>query len=1047
MPLKKSRRTAAWLALIALLAQTSIQRSAADEVEDAQMEAAFSQAAAAYQASSADPDAAAQAFQNFISNYPRSPKTADAYFAVGESLFQSALDEARQEQSPLTGGPAFESLPDSSIRDLHAAEKNYSKAIDKAPDDALRASAEYRLGEIAYDLQEWKEAVKRFSDVTDKWPQSYAAPPAFLGLADADLAQQDFAGAAKAVDGIAEAAPSFMNNQGVAFVQGILALHSGDYARAERLLSENQDPRARYYLGRTYLLWKKPLLAARIFEDISQNSPNASLKEAAAFYLGDSFFVSGDYDGAIVKYQDFVQKYPFSRFKTAALYRIGGAAFEKGDYGQARLSFGSLISQNPDDFYAAYARYFIGESYLADGDARQALFAYSDLYSSRGGLLKPEALYRLAWAEQSLGDYSRAAQSGQDFATLYSTNPLANNISMIEAQSLVELKRYPDALAAYQRVVDSAPGTDIAEEALFLMLKLQYDQGNYGSIVTSYQFLLDQLPQSSSNWRSLSRLIVAEAYLRQGRLDEARRRYAMIVKVYPNSPAAVYAQDGLAWCDELSGRDEQAVADRRQLQNMLNSSTSTLAAVNNLGIADSLYAQKDYNDAVNLYQGFASAHPNSPALPEALYRAGISLYHLGYYSDAVKTWQQLLSQAPDSPEAKKASLNLADTLFRAQKYPDAQKAYQDILGRWPSDPSAGLCYLRLAQIAYQTGDDDGALAQVKALLTNVPQSGQVSQALDLAEAVFDRDAKENFHAFYSGFLQNDPQSPAAAAVDFRLASRLYAAKDYADAAKEFENFSVNYTDDPRLPKAQIFLGECYFNMGNYADAASAYERFAQNFPQDNDVPLALFKAGSSYYNLKEYDKAAAAYEKLLSSFPSTPYAKSALYNLALAYKDAGNDDRAEEVYTEYLKSSPGTAQSQQALWDVFSIEKNRKNYPAALKTLQQISAAATPGSDSLIEASYRIGSIKEKMGDETGAQQAWEAMISLRPASSPYRLQALINLSKIYEKNSNWSRALSVYRDLAQNADSPAVVQAAKQRIEQIQSMSGSASSKPGKTP
>ncbi len=1043
----KSRRSAAWLGLLTLLFQLPLRRSSADEVEDAQMQAAFAQAAAAYRASSSDPSTAAQAFQSFISNYPSSPRTADAYFAVGESLFQSALNDARQEQSPLTGGPAFESLPDSSIQSLHQAEKNYSKALKKAPDDALQASAEYRLGEIAYDLQDWKKAGERFSRITSDWPQSYAAPLAFLGLADADLAQQNFAGAAKAVNGIAQASPDFMKNQQVSFVRGILALHSGNYPQAEKLLSQNQDPRARYYLGRTYLLWKKPLLAAKIFENIAQNSPEASLREAAAFYLGDSFFVSGDYDGAITKYQDFVQKFPFSRFKTAALYRIGGAAFEKGDYGQARLSFGSLISQDPGGFYAAYARYFIGESYLADGDFRQALFAYSDLYSSRGNLLKPEALYRLAWAEQSLGDFSRAAQSGQDFMTLYSTNSLANNMSMIEAQSFIQLKDYPDALAAYQRVVDSAPGTDVAEEALFLMLNLEYERGDYGSIVTSYQYLLNQLPQSNSPWRSLSRLLVAEAYLRQGRLDEARGRYAMIVKVYPNSPAAVYAQDGLAWCDELSGQEAQAVADRRKLQDMLNSSTSTLAAVNNLGIADSLYAQKDYNDASNLYQSFAAAHPDSPALPEALYRAGISLYHLGYYSDAVKSWQKLLSQAPNSPEAKKASFNLADTLFRAQKYPDARTAYEGILTRWPSDPSAGLCYLRLAQIAYQTGDDAGALSQVKALLTGAPQSGQVSQALDLAEAVFARNPKQSFQSFYSEFLQSNPQSPAAAAVDFRLASDLYEAKNYSDAAKEFENFSVNYTDDPQLPKAQIFLGECYFNLGRFADAASAYKRFAENFPQDKDVPLALFKEGSSYYSLKDYPRAAAAYQQLLSSFPATSYGKSALYNLALAYKDAGNADRAEEIYAEYLKSSPGAAQSLQARWDVFSLEQSRKDYPGALKTLREISASAAPGSDALLESSYQIGAIEKKTGDAADAQKSWEAMIPMRPASSPYRLQALINLSKIYEKDSDWARALEVYGDLAKNADSPAVVQAAKQRIEQIRSMNGSAASKPGTSP
>jgi TolA-binding protein len=1032
MPTAGLRRLAARLGAAALLAGASASAFAADAVKDAEMEAAFARAAASYRGSSSDSAAAVGAFQRFLAAYPRGDRTGDAYFAVGESLFQAALDDAQRRDSSAPGGVQFERLPDSSVGGLRAAKQDYAKALEYASDDALRADAAYRLGEISYDLQDWDAAGKAFASVAKKWPGSGAAPFALLGLAYTDLARRDFKGAAAAVSDVASDAPDLTGVPDLAFIRGLLALHSGSFSRAEELLSGNDDPRARYFLGRTYLLWKKPLLAAALFEKTAQDSSRPGLREAASFYLGDSFFVSHDYDGAVAKYQAFVQDFPFSRFKVAALYRTGGAAFEQGDYGQARLSFGALAAQDPDGFYAAYARYFIGESYLASGDFRQALFAYSDLLSSHGGLLKPEALYRLTWTEASLGDFGRAAQSAEEFMDRYSTSPLADDVSMVQAESLVRLKRDPEALAAYQRVVDSSPGSAVAEEALFLMLKLQYDRGDYGSILTSYQFLLNQLPESRSRWRSLSRLVIAEAYLRTGRLDVARGLYRMIVKVYPNSPAAVYAQDGLAWCDELAGRPKEAVAERRTLEDMLNSSTSTLAAINQLGIADSLYAQKDYDAALTLYQGFASAQPGSPAVPEALYRAGISLYHLGYYSEAVKTWQDLLSKAPDSPEAEKASFNLADTLFRAQKYPEARTAYQDILARWPRRATSGLCYLRLAQIAFQTQDDDGTLAEVKALLVNLPGSGSVSAALDLAEAVFDRDPKENFRDYFSGLIQNAPESPAAAAVEMRLADRLYAKKDYADAAREFERFSVDYTDAPDLSRAQLYLGECYFDLGRYADAAAAYGRFAANFPQSSDVPAALFKMGSADYNLKKYGPAAAAYEKVIDSYAGSAYLKPALYNLALAYRDAGSADQAEEVYQKYLAASPGPAQGLQARWDLFSIEEGRRDYPDALKTLAAISTSAAAGSDAAMEAAYRTGEVRRKMQDEDGAERAWEAMIPMRPAGSPFRLQALIELSKIYEKNSDWKRAIPVYEDLARNASSAAIAQAARKRIEQI---------------
>ncbi|MHB2026001.1 MAG: tetratricopeptide repeat protein [Elusimicrobiota bacterium] len=1035
--MRRNRRPAWVCAFVLCALAAAFPRPAAAEKDPAQ-EASFAAAAAVYRGSSSDPAAAQAAFARFLSRYPHGARAADAEFSIAESLFAQALDSWKQKQSIFSNAPPASSLPDSSIRDLTTAQKDYSAALKNARDDGLRATASYRLGEIAYALKDWPQARKRFEQTAEKWPRSYMSAGALLGLAYSDMAAKDFTGTQEALGRIQKLAPDAMNSPDAAFIRGILALRAGDFSRAKKSFSAVQTQRARYYLGRTDLAWGKPLLAAAIFEKLSQDCPIPGLRAASSFYLGDCFFASKDYDGASEKYSDFVERFPFSPLKVAALYRIGGAAFEKEDYGQARLSFGSLISQYPEDYYAAYARYFIGESYLAAGDLRQALFAYSDLLSSKGTLLKPQALYRLAWVQQALGDIDPAVKSCRDFLSRFPDDSLSGNVSLIMANSLARLKHYPEAISAYERILDSAPEGDLKEEALFLMLKLQYDQGLYGPILTSDQFLLGQLPASRSRWRGFAYLIVAETNLRQARLDEARTIYQMILKVYSNDPAAVYAQDGLAWCDELSGQDKAAVADRKKLKGMLDqsASTSTLSAINNLGIADSFYAQKDYNDAYDFYQKFADQNPDSPAFPTALYRAGSSLYHLNYYSQAIDAWRTLLAKAPGSPQAKKAAFELADTLFRAQKYPEAEKSYEDILAHLPvDDPQAGLCDLRLAQIAYQAGNDSQALAQVKALVSAIPQSDQVDDALNLAETIFDRDPKLDFLAFFQELVQDNPHGLAAGNIQFRIARRLYEAKNYAAAAQELERFSVDYADNPSLPKAQILLGECDFQLGRFSDAAAAYERLVENFPKSKDAALALFKMGSSYYQIKNYGKAASAYKALLSQYPSSAYANPARFNLALAYKDAGLLDAAEAVEKQYAASSPDAAQKSTALWEIFAIEHARKDYPEAIKTLKAILASAS--GDAALEASYQIGSVEKESGDAAAAQKAWEQTAAMRPANAPYRLQALVKLSQIYEKESDWEKAAAVYRDLERHADSPDMIQAAKERLAIIQNKPG----------
>ena len=1010
-----------------------LMRSARATEEAAPEEAAFHSAARLYQGSAQDHSAAADAFRGFVERYPHSRRAADASFAAGEADFARALSLADADSSfarDRTGAR----IPETALKSFEEAAQAYAAAAKKAGDDGMRSTANYRLGEVAYNERDWEKAAKYFSDVVSSWPKSYAVPAGLLGLVQSSLAHDDFAQAEADLQKLSSGYPERMKDPAVAFVQGILALHRGDGARAEQFLSALDSPEARYFLGKTYLAEQKPLLAATVFNRLAEDAPAADLREAASFFLGDAFFLSKDYDGAIARYSTFVKSFPFSRFKAAALYRLGSSSFKKGDYGQARLFLGSLISQYPTDFYAAPARYLIGESYLVVGQMREALFAYSEVASGGRKDLQPQALYRLAWAQQSLGDDARAVMTCQSFIDLYPAHPLAKDVYLILGNSLARLRKPMPASQAFQRILDIAPGSDVAEQALFLMLKLQYDQKNYSAILTSYQYILRQLPQSVSKWRGLCYLTAAEAYVRLGRVEEAQPIYEMLLKTYANDQISVYAQDGLAWCFELSGRHKESLAARQRLKEMLEVESSTFSfAANDLSIADSFYAQKDYADAFTFYDKFATDHPSSPALAPALYRAGFSLYRQKYYSQAIEVWRKLLEKAPSSTEAAKASYQIADTLFRSGKREEAAAAYKEILDRDPKGASAPMAALRLAQIAYYANQDDQALEEVKSLLSSYPKADEAGDALDLAEAVFDRDPQRDSSAFFSGLVEADPRSAAAGEIQFRLGRRLYEKKDYVGAARELERFSVEYTGHPSLAKAQLLIGECYEQQQMQAEAAAAFERFTVNYPAAEEVPLALFKLAGADFSLKLYGKAAAAYERLLGEFPKSEYVKAARFNLALAYRDNGQLDQAATVYSSYM-ASPGVGEdeAQDARWEVVAIDKERKDYAGARKELEDIRAKAKPGSEADLNAAYQAGELAVAAGDPDGARRAWESMIVLRPANSPYRLQALVKVVEMYEKASDWTKAIAVYEDLARNAASPAMADAARAHIKEL---------------
>ncbi|MBI3288278.1 MAG: tetratricopeptide repeat protein, partial [Elusimicrobia bacterium] len=539
------------------------------------------------------------------------------------------------------------------------------------------------------------------------------------------------------------------------------------------------------------------------------------------------------------------------------------------------------------------------------------------------------------------------------------------------------------------------------------------------SILTSYQFIFRHLPPSKSKWRSMSYLYAADAYLALNQVDEAKVIYEMILKVYPDDPAAFYAQDGLAWCHSYKNEDTLALEERQKLKDMLAVATSSFSfsGLNELGIADSMFNQKNYEDSYQLYEKFARENPTAAEAPSALYRAAMSSYHQRFYTQAIELWKKLVAQYPTAKEVPLARGQIADTLFRAQKYGEAIAAYRDILAADTKGPGAPLAHLRIAQAAYNAKDDAAAISQVQELVAAFPSAPEANDGLDILEGVFDRSRGLDFKTSLRAIVTSQPGTPIGGEAQFRLARRAFEAKDWASAATDFQKFSVDFTNHPELAKAQFYLGESYFNMSRWQDSIPAYERLLNNFDKSEDTALAVFHLASAYYNLEKFEDATRHYSRLIEEYPSSPYVPPAQFNLALAYKKLGKLDMAQYAYQKYVAAAkPNDSQAQNALWETYQIQRDRKDFDGAIATLEQISASAAGDGELGLEVMYRISEVHTAAGRPDEAQTTWEKMRAMKPAASAFRLQALAKLGEAYEKAGDNSSAADVYEDYARAA-------------------------------
>lgn len=1019
----------AFVANLALAAKWGNEAGKTQEEEDA-----FNAASQLFLDTTRDKAAVVMAFEDYLQRFPNSQRSLDAEFMIGEANLQQALSILQAEAKDKKNSAARLLAPKNpaAVKALEDARKAFEQ-VSNDKKLGLGASAQYRLGEVAYNLKDWQKAVDELKEVEKKYPKSYIVGESLLGVIFSDLALEQFSQAEANLFLLGETYPTYLKLPEVLYAQGIVALHKGDYVNAEKSLKLVKTPEAQYYLGKTYLLSKRAYLAAAAFENLLRDYPDSDLKEEAQFFIGDSFFLAEDYDGAIEKYQRFISLYPDSPLRVSATFRIGSSYFQKKDYVEARANFQAVLDRYPKDFFAPLAQYCIAESHLVAGQMREALFAYTKVITQYPETIKvsPLAHFKLAWTELQVGDFTQAVQTSENFLSLYPTNALAKNVYLIMGNALIKVNRHTEAVAAFQRIIDLAPSSDVAEQALFSILQDQFNQKAYNSMLTSTQYIFRHLPPSKSKWRSMSYLYAAEAYLALNQVDEAKNIYEMILKVYPDDPAAFYAQDGLAWAYSYKGEDQQALVERQKLKDMMAAQTSTFTftGLNELGIADSMFNQKNYEDAYQLYDKFVKDDPKAPEAPSAVYRSGMSLYHLRYYSQAVETWKKLQTNYPNAKETPMAAYQIADTLFRAQKYGEAVAAYKTIVANYTTSQQLPLAYLRIAQAAFNGKDDQTALKQVQELVAKFPAAPEATDAMDLVEAILDRDPKINYRDVLGNLISANGTSPIAGEAQFRLARRAFEKKDFNTAAVEFQKFSVNYTNHPDLPKAQFYLGESFFASGNYAEAVPAFERLINNFDRSDDTALSLFHLASSYYSLKKYEDATKYYSRLIEEYPSSEYTKATQFNLALAYKALGKLDMAQYAYQKYAAAAgPNDASGQQALWEIFAIQKDRKDFEGALATLQQISDAAKADSDAPLEAAYRSGEIYSAMNRPDEALNSWEKAKTMKPLGNAFRLQSLIKLGEIYEKSNDIDRAVGVYEDLAAHAAQKDIANSAAQR-------------------
>jgi len=87
--------------------------------------------------------------------------------------------------------------------------------------------------------------------------------------------------------------------------------------------------------------------ARAAFQQVFDSDPGSSLADNALFWIGETFYSTGDYHQAMRYYERVIREYASQNKAPDALFKMGMAYVKTGDLGMARRTFQECIDKYP----------------------------------------------------------------------------------------------------------------------------------------------------------------------------------------------------------------------------------------------------------------------------------------------------------------------------------------------------------------------------------------------------------------------------------------------------------------------------------------------------------------------------------------------------------------------------------------------------------------------------------------------------------------------------------------------------------------------------
>ena len=873
----------------------------------------------AYAAFNQGLDTAGEQLETYLETYPDSRHTNVVNYLMGSFLFgkgeyEEALDWLRKvdvdllaadEQEAYTFRLAYALLQTGEREKAYA----YFTRIQEIGDKYRDASA-YYVAYIDYANGKYNRALVGFDALKDK--AEYREQSAYY-TTQILFIQNKYKQAIEAGEMLLAEYPNSSNNTELYRIVGNSYYHTGNQAKALKMLGRYADEAAHPLRGDLYLLGVCQFNQQqydRAISNLSQVvSEDDALTQNAYMYLGQCYLKEGDKNDARMAFESAATASYDAQIKEAAMYNYALLIHETAftGFGESVTIFEDFLNDFPNSKYADKVNDYLVETYLTTKNYHAALASIEKIQHPSLKILdaKQNILFQLGTESFTNQQY--------DEATQYFTRAIQMGTYNEEARN----------------------------DAYFWRGECEYRKGNYVNAISDYRTYQNNTKQRGTDMYALSYYNLGYCYFKQQEYDTALNRFRQYTETEKNHAAASYADAFNRIGDCLFQNRQYAAAEENY-----NRASEILPSAGDYSVYQKgfvLGLQKDYAGKIRVMNQLIREYPESSYVDDALFEKGRSYVLLEDNAAAEKTFLQLINQYPESSLSRKAGIQLGLIYYNTNRPEKAAEAYKEVISHYPGSEEARVALQDLKSVYVDMNDVDAYVAYVNSLGGNIHININEQDSLTYiaAEKLFMRGDNEGARRSMQNYLANYPNGAFSTNANFYLAHIAFNLKEYDEALPMFQKV-IDSGDRKFLEEATARKAEIQYLTEDFAAALETFQRLGQLAESAGNQEAAALGTMRCALKIGNQKEALAGANLLLKNPKVSPeIANEARYVRAKAYMEAGQESKALEDL-KLLSQDTRTAEGAEAKYLLAQLYYDANDDTNAEAVLEDFAKNGTP---------------------------------------------------------------------------------------------------------